>query len=267
MARLAFGAYAEKNVRDIQIVPVGVNYSNGKLFPSDVSIKIGDPILLNHYTDHYDQENQEASKSLTQALFEAMLPQILHVEQHQDERLADRLFDIYCTLANEGPWPILDHARKRFEKEKQIADQINRISEDDKKDLLKLTASPYQPNRVAPWKSYFILLISMPFALIGFILNALPFYVPKSIADKKVTQVEFYTPVRMGLMIVLYIVWLILCLIILFWVFGWSAIVAVWILPVSGFLTILWKEGLDNIRRSRIVNPSIFRQIEQILKL
>ena len=46
LARLAFGAYAEKNVQDIQIVPVGVNYSNGKLFRSDVSHKNRRPPLL-----------------------------------------------------------------------------------------------------------------------------------------------------------------------------------------------------------------------------
>ena len=106
----------------------------------------------------------------------------------------------------------------------------------------------------------------MPLALGGFVMNAIPFYISKSIADKKVTQVEFYTPVRMGLMIILYITWLILCLIILFWVFGWYAIIAIWILPLSGYLTIIWKEGLDYARGCKLVNPSIFRQIEQIIK-
>ena len=266
LARLAFGAYAEKNVTDIQIVPVGVNYSNGKLFRSDVAIKIGDPLYLNVYLDRYDEDNQEAAKSLTQDLFEAMLPQIIHIEEKDDERLADRLFDIYDNRTNETPWPILDYTRTRFEKEKKIADQINRLSVDDKRELLKLTAAPFQTTRAKSWKSYLLLLITMPLALSGIIFNAIPFYLAKSIADKKVTQVEFYTPVRMGLMIVLYIVWLILCVIILLWMVGWYAIVAIWILPLSGFLTILWKEALDNARKNQLVDPSILRQIEQLLK-
>jgi 1-acyl-sn-glycerol-3-phosphate acyltransferase len=266
LARLAFGAYAEKNVQDIQVVPVGVNYSNGKLFRSDVTIKIGDPLFLNDYIDRNDEDNQEAAKSLTQDLFEAMLPQIIHIENREDERLADRLFEIYGNLANETPWPILDYARTRFEREKEIADQINHLSEDDKKDLLRLTAHPYELVRRKRWKIYLILLIAMPLALGGLLLNAIPFYISKSIADRKVTQVEFYTPVRMGLMIVLYITWFILCLFILLWLLGWYALIAIWILPLSGFVTILWKEGLDDARRSKLVNPSIFRQIEQILK-
>jgi hypothetical protein len=71
----------------------------------------------------------------------------------------------------------------------------------------------------------------------------------------------------MGLLLVFYQVWLLIFFILLAVFFGWYALLAIWILPLSGFVTILWKEAFDRSRDSRTVNQSIFRKIEDILAL
>lgn len=264
-ARLAFGAYSEKQVDDIRILPVGVNYSDGKSFRSDVMIKIGDPLRLADYINLYESDLNEGVRSLTADLYQSMLPLVIHIDKSEDEKLANKIFSLYGFLNSDSTWPILDKSESRFDMEKKIAKRINALSEPAKSDLLKLTAHPYVLTNKRSGKNYFMLAISLPIAVIGFVLNAIPFYLAKYIADMKIRQVEFYSPVRMGLMLVFYQVWLLIFFILLAVFFGWYALFAIWILPLSGFVTILWKEGFDKSRDSRTVNQSILRKIEDIL--
>ena len=134
-----------------------------------------------------------------------------------------------------------------------------------KEKLLELTADPYVRVSEIPWNLYFILILGFPMALLGLILNAVPFYLSKYISNKKVRQVEFYTPVRMGLNLILYLVWLTLNLIILSSIFGWLSLVGIWIFPLAGFVTILWKEGFDQVRKNKGIKKSNFEEIEAVL--
>lgn len=264
-ARLVFGAYTEKEVKEIRIVPVGVNYSDGRRFRSDALIKVGDPVDLQDYLDLYDKDVNEGVRSLTDDLYKSMLPLVIHLEMVEDEKLADRLFGFYEKLAKDPAWPVVDRNPLRFIREKKIAAQINRLAEPVKVDLYKLTNEPFLLSDKWSWQDYFILILVLPLALLGFILNAIPFYLAKYIADQKVRQIEFYTPVRMGLLLVFYLLWFVLAFVLLTIFLGWYALIAIWILPLSGYVTILWKEGYDRLNENGKVNPSIYLQIEKLL--
>ncbi|MCB0668477.1 MAG: 1-acyl-sn-glycerol-3-phosphate acyltransferase [Saprospiraceae bacterium] len=264
LSRLAFGAYSERSVKNIQIVPVGVNYSDGKSFRSDVQIKIGDPIPLESYLELYDQDPVEAGKSITDDLYAAMRPLVIHLDEAADEPLANRLFEISGNYSDEPAWPVIDRSQKRFNREKNIANQINHLSDTQKSDLLQLISAAYIRGSQLPWKLYLILILGIPVAIIGFLLNAIPFYLSKRIADGKVRQVEFYTPVRMGLNLIFYLLWLLLGLILFFYLFGWMALVAIWILPLTGFMTILWKEGYHRAKNNYVVKSEVRDRIESL---
>lgn len=265
LARLAFGAYSEKNVEHIQVVPVGVNYSDGKRFRSDVEIKVGDPILLDNYTDLYDKDAIGAVKEITDDIYDAMLPLVIHIEEKPDEKLADRIFEIYRNASDEYAWPVVDASDTRFNREKEIADKINRLSEKRKDELMDMIRSPYLRSKQVPWKLFLILFAGTPIAFIGFILNAIPFYLSKYIANKNVRQAEFYTPVRMGLNLVLYSLWLLINFILLMIFFGWYSLLAIWIYPLAGFITILWKEGFVSMQKNQIIDRDVFKRVEELL--
>lgn len=264
LSRLAFGAYSERSVKNIQIVPVGVNYSDGKRFRSDVQIKIGDPIPLESYLELYEQDPVEAGKNMTDDLYAAMRPLVIHLDESADEPLANRLFEISGNYLDEPAWPVIDRSQKRFNREKNIANQINHLSDTQKTDLLQLISAAYIRGSQLPWKLYLILILGIPVAMIGFLLNAIPFYLSKRIADRKVRQVEFYTPVRMGLNLIFYLLWLLLGLILFFFLFGWLALVAIWILPLTGFMTILWKEGYQRAKNNYVVKSEVRDRIESL---
>ena len=266
-ARLAFGAYSELDLPNISIVPVGVNYAAGKEFRSDVAIKIGDPLPLSDYVDLYREDHHEAFRKLTEDLYQSMLPLVIHLDQQTDEELADRLFALYQSRQNELPWPILDNDADRFIQEKAIANRLNQFSPEKKSELVRLM-SHEDIERSAPtrWNMILMLIIGFPFFIGGFILNAIPFYVAKRIALKKVTQDEFLTPVRLGLIMVLYIVWILLWSIMLILFFGWYGLIAIWLLPLTAYVVILWKEGYDKIKNRRILRPEFRVQLDEILK-
>ena len=54
-SRIVFGAIEQHPEINIQIVPVGITYQNSSVFPTEVSVRYGKPILANPY---YDPEHQ-----------------------------------------------------------------------------------------------------------------------------------------------------------------------------------------------------------------
>lgn len=266
LSRLAFGAYTEKEVKEIQIVPVGVNYADGQRFRSDVLIKVGDAIPLQNYLVLYENDPVEAGKQLTEDLYHAMHPLVIHLESAEDEKLADRLFALYEIQHQDPAWPVVDPSGERLEREKNIAKKINDLSESQKSEIERLAREATITQRKIPLKLVLVLILGLPVAVSGWLLNAIPFFLAKEIANKKVRQVEFYTPVRMGLNLIFYLVWLTLSLIILLFIFGWIALIAIWILPLTGYITIMWKEGLGKVRKNFDVNPGMMHRIEAILQ-
>ncbi|NND35372.1 MAG: hypothetical protein HKN76_22485 [Saprospiraceae bacterium] len=265
-ARLAFGAYDELNVANIKIVPVGVNYTAGKVFRSDVAIKIGTPLHLEDYLELYKTDHHEAFRKLTDDLYNNMLPLIIHIEDSSMEPLADRIFHLYESLRDYKSWPILDYADDRFKEEKKIARQINSISQDRTQALKKIVSNAEIEESVSVrWSKVFLLFVGLPIFIGGFILNAAPFYLAKSIAFKKVSKDEFLTPVRLGLIMVLYIVWMVIWFLILIPIFGWYSLIALCLLPLTAYVVILWKEGFDTITKEKRIKSEYLAQINEIL--
>jgi len=86
-----------------------------------------------------------------------------------------------------------------------------------------------------------ILIASTPVALVGWILNSLPFYTAKWIAESKVGKIEFRYPVRMGIFLVLGLIYYLLIALILVMIY-WPGIFALVIIPALGYFSIIWLE-------------------------
>lgn len=53
--RMIFGAMVDQNLKNLTVVPVGVNYSNPSQFRGDLFFNIGEPILVNDYLEAYKE--------------------------------------------------------------------------------------------------------------------------------------------------------------------------------------------------------------------
>lgn len=68
-ARIAFGAEVRNKFSlNVQIVPVGLNYSDYQKFRSDVYCRFGYPIFINEYKDNYEEDPIRAVKEVTEKI-------------------------------------------------------------------------------------------------------------------------------------------------------------------------------------------------------
>jgi len=75
-SRIIFGAMEQNPEIQIQIVPVGITYQNSSVYPSNISLNYGTPILGN---DYYDPENQVKK---TRALKDVISAQMKELSVH-----------------------------------------------------------------------------------------------------------------------------------------------------------------------------------------
>jgi len=179
---------------------------------------------------------------------------------------------------------------ERLVAEQGIADHVNDLPEDDKKDLQSKVDAYFdllKRNNVndfgvvtSAWyslKNTLILVLGFLPAMLGTALNFLPVWLSKYIADTRVKQLEFYASVQIAVAIGGYIIYTLL------WLIG-GAIVGVlgtwqyWLfllmIPIWGYLAVLyyefyqkWKSGKafkklsedkkNEIKRNRMVIQAI----------
>ena len=243
VARLAFGAVEHKQVEQIQVVPIGINYTDGIAFRSDVMIQIGQPLAVDQYLEAFRQDRHEATRKLTHDLHTLMQPLVIHLEDSEDEEVLEAL--VRDSAAQLDPWPIVDPDPIPFQGQKKWADQVNALSDEEKRqmwlDLVEKNQAKAATNTTSPGL-VMVLILFFPIAVLGFISNAIPFYVAKWISDRKVRQIEFYTPVRITLMIVTFSLYLLLLGMLLAGWFGWGAILVIVLIMFAGYGTVVWWE-------------------------
>ena len=88
--RILYGALERNPTIKIQIVPVGLTYQNPSVFPSDVAVRYGEPILANSY---YDTTNQVAKTNELKELISNRLKK-LSVHIPADENYHSKLSEL-----------------------------------------------------------------------------------------------------------------------------------------------------------------------------
>ncbi|HNR09147.1 MAG TPA: 1-acyl-sn-glycerol-3-phosphate acyltransferase [Saprospiraceae bacterium] len=228
LARIAFGAMDKYPDMDLCVVPLGVNYTHPNDFRSEVFVETGLPIELKEYYLRYKEDNNKAVQELTQAVEESMKPLVIHVEKNEDLELAEKLWRISKAQANPPYLPVVELAGERFAKDKMISERVNHLTEEEKSSLNQtLDPAAAKPVRHAESRSF-----AIP-ALLGKYINYPPFMIAMGIAASKVKRIEFYASVLIGLGMFLYLFYM-LAVFILFRAIGWSGLLGLAILWVSG---------------------------------
>lgn len=259
MARLAIGSI-EKYGRDldIQIVPVGINYTHHKLFRKEVMVRYGKPIPLSDYYDTLDKNKARAIKAINRDVKDAMHEHIVHIAQDSEIDTVDKYHQIFRNQFKFSPLPVVKHTPQRLDGEIAIANKINDMAAHDKENYQATTekvnayfeklaayglddlgvADTYKNNL---WRGIWLLL-TLPIMLVGYIGNYLPARIAKWLADTKTDGEVFYTTTYFVGGVLLYTIYFILLSIILGITLGWKGLLAVVVIGVSGCLMLMRKE-------------------------
>lgn len=193
VARIARGAeLLNQKKLDLKIVPIGLNYSNPHQFRSDVFIKVGNIIeVKNHISDDQKNEINEV-EYLTELAENALHESTLHIEDEQDDAVLQKLDAIYSRdlkmelgiefkeqerefLMHKDMLSAITyfktHAKEKFD---DIVSRINHYTE-------KLDDAGLSDRDIARFsyqKTFFRIgsyILGLPFFLIGFVGNFIPY--------------------------------------------------------------------------------------------
>ena len=214
--RIVFGALEEHEGLDIQIVPLGLNYSNYTDSQSRLIINFGKPIAVRNYTKLYGENPARAMSQLRSEVQERLEAEIIHIPDEDAARAfdieLDRLWPFYLHRAEGYSRPVKAHEfYKRREK------TIGRIPANDayfRKIFIydvemgkrRLQAPFFFIRQKDPgfWViQNILLLLCLPLFLISWLINAPGYFLIRGILSKYVSDRQFYSSIKLVGMLIL----------------------------------------------------------------
>ncbi len=228
-ARMAFHACEKYGFdMDLNIVPVGINYTHALQTRTEMYINFGEPIRMKDYEGLYRENSVKAILEVTERIESRLKKEVIHVN-HGNEDLAEHLF---AMKRNERPQRTIGTSTMGYEyyaEEKEIADKVNELEQTDPakhkafsqkvKDYFELCKEhtvfdfALSPKHSIPFWKYLFVVLLMPLILIGFILNYWVFRIARHYSTRIIKSNVFHASLRMGITMVTY--WLYFTLILI----------------------------------------------------
>ncbi len=263
-ARMAFGVFEKYGDTDIDIIPVGVNYTDSVRFRSEVMAEVGKPIHLQDYMAAYKENPRKAVRQITVEIQNQLNDLVVHIDKDEDIEMTDRLLLIHRNNLIKTILPRVSDDNTLLHQEVQIARQVNEMEQEEKAPLAikvneyfnqlkkhQLTDLGLSQNFHFNLKNTLILLIGLIPFLWGYLTSFIPLSIGKKVADSKVKRLEFHSSVRFGVCLVLYSL-LFLILLISSLIIGHKIFIGLIILmPFCGHLAVLYQDVFYNWNEAR----------------
>lgn len=259
--RIAFMAQERTDYSlDIQILPVGLFYSNYSNFNHDLLINFGKPIPQKEYNELYKEDQRKAFNELGKKIGEELSKVVVDIpgkESYDTYESFHEMFKEEAIKQVEGKKKSLLtrlNAFKKIDKElyefesKEPA-EFERICSLDKKYRALLKKNKFRDwvvkkNKFNPLKilsNFIILILGLPLFLLGLITNGLPFILP----DKKIRgflkDPQFISSFNFVLMLVIFpLFYLIICGIAALVLKSFLPLLAILVLPFLGKIAFYW---------------------------
>jgi 1-acyl-sn-glycerol-3-phosphate acyltransferase len=215
-ARIALGAEADNDFAlNLQIVCVGLNYSNPHRFQSDLLINIDAPISVKNYQQEYLTDGIAASNKLTDEIKQKLESIIVSFEDNDTDKLAADIETIYRSKLLKEFNLTTKYVEDKHIANKAIAESVNYFKQNDPTRIaaIKLKLDKYFSllnqlklndrwiSKQANGLNSFLLnsvfytigfLLGFPIFLFGLINNYLPYKIPYLITKKITDKPEYY---------------------------------------------------------------------------
>jgi len=216
-ARMALGALQANGFqKDIAIVCVGLFYSSPEHFRSEVLVNFSKPLSTLAYKELFDENPDYAYQILTGDIRHGILSEVVHLQVPEYDHFMEGLLEIQ---SNES----IEHKnlseREKFEEKQEIINNIQDWAAEhpDETLELKIKWEQYQYDlqklklkdeyiasstglknlKNKQLKMGFFLSMSIPFFLIGLIINYIPFLLPGTLAKKLTPYREYRSSIKL----------------------------------------------------------------------
>lgn len=223
-ARIALEAeHRNSGKLNLQVIPVGLIYTDAAKFRSSVVANVGKGIEPAHFLKEYTADSKSASKKLTEEFKDAMEELLVGSTSVDTEKLVDGITQLlsskYTKEEEKG-------VKKELVKIRDTYQKINDIMISNPRKMLDITMLYTQIKlqlKQSEIKSDFLdrdyrrirflgqmflsslfIIIAFPFFLFGIIHNILPFQIIDRIIPRIVKEIEYYAPVAVLMGLVAY---------------------------------------------------------------
>ena len=265
-AKMALGVYEKFGNEKVQIIPIGVNYSDSNQMRSVLMAKVGEPILIKNYLDAYKENPRKAILQITREIERQLKEQVIHINDQADDIWMNQLLEIQQNNIEDSVWPGYAETDELRQQQMELTQQLNEQPESEKT-TLKTRAGSYfqklkekgytdqgvaQPQHGSFGVTLFLMIGWLP-ALFGAVTNFIPFSMGKKIANAKVEKIEFFSSVRLGTYMGTYIVQYFILLILSFLVWKLWVWLAVLATPLLGRFAVIYFDKMGLWRETRKV--------------
>jgi 1-acyl-sn-glycerol-3-phosphate acyltransferase len=261
--RIAFQTQEELGEsRKVKIVPVGVDYEHYQHFHKNLFVNFGTPIEVSEYMELYRENKARGMNALRDRLAEELRKYMVHIESEQYYDVFQELRQYYSRrCANKAGSPAIS-LKTLFENDKEIIAKLDEFAAQDPAGMENLAAAVRELALILPekklrywlflqkpfgpvsltWRTL-LLLVLAPFFVVGFLLNALPFwYAGKLVENRKLKDLQFFSSFAFALGLIFFNIWYLILAIPVFilspaWYVGLLILVC---LPFLGVLSYLY---------------------------
>ncbi|MFK7935746.1 MAG: lysophospholipid acyltransferase family protein [Saprospiraceae bacterium] len=207
-ARIAFGTLEKYPDLDLQIVPVGVNYTYAERYRSEVMIQCGKPIAAQDYLKIYQENPNRGVRKLLVELKQRMAANMVIIEKEEDEWLAEQLFQLKRHEQADPFFPLVKDNPMPLQREQSVCKWINQATGNEKiakqkavknyqTELAKAHVSDFGLQHTSEdltSKTLLLIIGFIPF-LMGYLANFFPLRLGKWIGDKTAPHITFYSSI------------------------------------------------------------------------
>ncbi|GAA5220406.1 hypothetical protein GCM10025777_10360 [Membranihabitans marinus] len=258
IARIAFGGIENRDLDDVYIVPVGVNFESSPQPRTVVSVQIGKPISTqDYYSKVEDGEDRAAIRELTHEIGRRMYDLMYNIKQDDRLRVADDILRYRGNDVEMRSYPVAERNNEDFfEAVDECGHEISKMKSSDFDDVKKINREYKKAlkkkgldDRVfkkyrQPFVEYLWLILGFPFALLGGLFLFVPRYIVYTVQNKLNSSAEYVSGLRMAGFLVLIPLFSIIWSIIFYPILGiWT--MALWVLiPLFIRLSVIYYDSI-----------------------
>lgn len=244
---------------DLDVIPVGINYSNPGVFRQEVCINFGTPISLSRIDELTKTcKHSDVIKVFNEELYNSIEKELIIIKNPSNDIIGNQYLSMARNHYKPSFFGFFKNNKKRFIAEKRAANDLNNLYESDPQrfdlfrkkisdyffDLAKLKISDKFFSLNVAEKVFhvlFTIILALP-SIIGLLVNYPRVFITNYITQTKVKKIEFVDSVLIAVGTISGILYFAVLFFILFPFFGLKAFYLVVLLRVLGYLYWYWKE-------------------------
>ncbi len=249
--RIAFQALVASNFElDIQVVPTGIYYDNKDNSGAYLQIKYGQPIAVKDYIEKIKDNEQKAMVALSNDMAPKIRPLIIDIPEDENYDLIEYIRTLYSPrLLKRFNHKVNDE--NKFLMDKALIEELNKIFIPDSvrfkvKDLVgELSINKIELTIVSNSLSFIQVLLNLlffiilsPLAIVGLILNAVPFVLSKYLRTQLIKDPQFTSSIKFVVgAIIMPVYFLIIALLSLFFTQYYWSIALLFVMPILSYIS------------------------------